>query len=257
MNTDLVIRGTDISDAWAQTVVAVAGEPDHRACHVVTRILDPTTENPDMRALADGALEDRGLASVETVANTLFPSALARQTTDPTLLGERYMALLPTLKDLSHENSRGTYFERLVNYETTDGPVNQIAELTRRLSVELATDGPVTARYEVALEQPTAALPVHQAHDNVRIGFPCLSLLSFQLDHGQLHVVAHYRSHYLLQRAYGNYLAVSRLLCYVCGQAGLAPGQVTIVAGYAQVDHFRAATVDTVRQYTSGEGLWA
>ncbi|TDE08492.1 hypothetical protein [Jiangella asiatica] len=256
MNTDLVIIGDDLSVAWARTVVAVAAEAKHRACHVITRIQDTTVEDPKIREMADGILADRRLPPVDTVVNTLFPVGLAARTTDPVDLAARYLKLLPTLKHLDRGNSRGTYFERLVNYETSDGHLNQIAELVRRLKVEMGTDGPKTARYEVALDQLTASLPVHHAeHDTNPMGFPCLSLLSFQLDNGHLHVVAHYRSHYLFQRAYGNYLAVCRLLGYVCRLAGLVPGRATIVAGYAQVDKHRASSVEVLREYLNTDQL--
>jgi len=261
MNTDLVIHGDNLSEAWARTVIAVAAEDKHKACHVITRIADPTAEDPRMREMADGILAVRDLAPISTVANTLFPRALARRTPGPEALGKRYLDLLPTLKHLNSENARGTYFERLVNYETPNGRLNQLAELVRRFKVEVAaaaksSTGPKTARYEVGFEQLTASLPVLEAeHDTNPIGFPCLSMLSFQLDDGHIHAIAHYRSHYLFQRAYGNYLAVCRLLCYVSEQVGLAPGHVTVVAGYAQVDKYRKSSVEALDKYLNNEQL--
>lgn len=256
MNTDLVIHGDSLSEAWARTVVVVAAAHEkHKAFHVVTRVADPTYEDERIREMADGILAEREMAAIATVANTLFPYALAQKTPDPEALGKRYMDLLPTLQRLDRENRRGTYFERLVNYETTTGHLNQLAELIRRLRQELAVrakskTGPKSARYEVPMEQLSATLPVSEAeHDTNPIGFPCLTLLSFQLDDDRLHVLAHYRSHYLFQRAYGNYLAVCRLLCYACDQTGLTPGQVTIVAGYATVDQHRATSVKVLDEY--------
>lgn len=261
MNTDLVIHGDTLSQAWARTVIAVAAEDKHRACHVITRIADPATQDPRIREMADGILTARNLAPVSTVANTLFPSALARRTPDPEALGKRYVDLLPTLKRLDKKNAHGTYFERLVNYETPNGRLNQLAELVRRFKVELAAatkpgTGRKTARYEVGLEQLTACLPVLEAgHDTNPMGFPCLSMLSFQLDDGHIHAIAHYRSHYLFERAYGNYLAVCRLLGYVCEQVGLAPGHVTVVAGYAQVDRYTKSSVEALHRYLHNEQL--
>jgi hypothetical protein len=84
VNTDLVIRGDTLSDAWARTVIAVADQHQHRACQVVTRIGDATTEDPQIRIMADGILAARHLPPVQTVANTLFPHALAVRTPDPT-----------------------------------------------------------------------------------------------------------------------------------------------------------------------------
>lgn len=262
MNTNLVIHGDNLSEAWARTVVAVAAaHKKHKAFHVVTRVSDPTYEDDRIREMADGILAERNMAPITAVANTLFPHALARRTSDPEALGKRYLDLLPMLQHLDRENRRGTYFERLVNYETTTGHLNQLAELIRRLKQEIAvrdnsTTGPKAARYEVPMEQLTANLPVSEAeHDTNPIGFPCLTLLSFQLDDDRLHVLAHYRSHYLFQRAYGNYLAVCRLLCYVCEQTGLTPSQATVVAGYAKVDQHRKASVAVLDEYLNSDLL--
>lgn len=261
MRTNLTIEGTSLSDAWARTVVEVATQEKHRACHVITRIADPTNEDPRIREMADGILAEHELDPVNTVANTLFPQALARSTPDPDALGKRYLNLLPTLKQLDSDNGRGTYFERLVNYEAPDGHLNQLAEVVRRLKQESAVaaksaTGAKHARYEVGLEQLTASLPVLEAdHDTNPIGFPCLTLLSFQLDDGRVHAIAHYRSHYLFQRAYGNYLAVCRLLCYICERSHLTPGEVTIVAGYAQVDRHRKSRVQVLNDYLTTDQL--
>ena len=261
MSTDLIVRGSNLSDAWARTVVAVAGQPGHKAFHVITRISDPTREDARIREMADGILLDRGLSPVVSVANTLFPHRLAQSTQDPNELGERYIRLLPRLKRLDCENRRGTYFERLVDYQSAAGPINQLAELIRRLEIEIgvrdhSTTGAKSARYEVPLDQPASSVQVSDAgRDTNPIGFPCLTLLSFQLDHDRLHAVAHYRSHYLFQRVYGNYLAVGQLLGYVCEQTGLEPGQVTSVAGYAQVDHHRTGSVKVLEEYLSSDQL--
>lgn len=261
MRTNLVIEGSNLSEAWARTVIEVAAERNNRACHVITRIADATHEDQGIREMADGILADHSLAPVSTVANTLFPQALARTTPNAEALGKRYLDLLPTLKHLDSGNSRGTYFERLVNYETPRGRLNQLAEVVRRLKQESAvaaksTTGGKHARYEIGMEQLTASLPVLEAeHDTNPIGFPCLTLLSFQLDDDRVHAIAHYRSHYLVQRAYGNYLAVCRLLCYICEQADLDPGGVTIVAGYAQVDRHRTSTVRVLDNYLKTDQL--
>ena len=73
MRTNLVIGGSNLSDAWARTVIELAAEDKHRACHVITRVADPTCEDAGIREMAEGILADRGLDPVSTVANTLFP----------------------------------------------------------------------------------------------------------------------------------------------------------------------------------------
>ena len=253
MKNDIVVTGENLSIAWARTLVAVADAPDHKAVHVITRIANPTVEDARIRELVDGMLDTLDCRPVETVANTIFPAAMAEQTPKPEDLAKRYQKALPTIKRLDRANRRGTYFDRLSNYPASDGTFrNQVAEIIRRIGVERDSNGgPKTARYEVGLVPFTADVPVQEpTRDTSTMDFPCLSFLSFQLDHGEvLHVVAHYRSHYLVQRAYGNYLAIGRLLAYICDRAGVTPGCMTVVAGYAQVELHTNSRVETIRPY--------
>lgn len=253
MKNDIAVAGENLSVAWARTLVAVADAPEHKAVHVVTRITTPIVEDPRIRELVDGMLKSLDCRPVETVANTIFPAAMAAQTPDPEDLATRYQTALPTIKRLDRANRRGTYFDRLSHYPASDGTfTNQVAEIIRRIGVERDSNGgPKTARYEVGLVPFAVDVPVQEpTRDTSTMDFPCLSFLSFQLDHGEtLHVVAHYRSHYLIERAYGNYLAIGRLLAYICDRAGITPGSMTVVAGYAQVDHCNNNRIETIRPY--------
>jgi hypothetical protein len=40
----------------------------------------------------------------------------------------------------------------------------------------------------------------------------------------------------MVQRAYGNYVGLGRLLAYVADQSGLQTGYLTVVAGLAQIE---------------------
>jgi hypothetical protein len=40
----------------------------------------------------------------------------------------------------------------------------------------------------------------------------------------------------MVKRAYGNYVGLGRLLAYVAEEAGLWTGQLTVVAGLAQIE---------------------
>jgi hypothetical protein len=248
-----IVSATTLSDAWLETLVQVVETPDRKLFHTVTRITEPTTENPAVRAAADDLLAALDYQPIETVANTLFPVQLANSSQDAAQLGERYRAMYPTIKRVQKSNRRGTYFGRLIEYPAENGPLDQISTLIRKLNQELAVDRPKSARYEVPIasglqdleesnhampdDDLTAALPIHVAgRDTSPMDFPCLSLCSFQLDHDRLHLTAHYRSQYLLQRGYGNYLGLARLQAYVADVAGIQPGQLLVVAGLAHAD---------------------
>jgi hypothetical protein len=73
--------------------------------------------------------------------------------------------------------------------------------------------------------------------DTIRMGgFPCLSHLSFQRDGQHLHLMAHYRHQLLVQRAYGNYLALGLLQGYIATAADLHVGQLSVNAGLATLE---------------------
>lgn len=245
------ITGTSVSDAWLRTVISVNAIPGQRCYHAVTRIAQPDAQVPEIRAAADWLSERRGYPAINTVANTIFPEALAVTCTDHEELTERYRRIYGIVRDLDKANRRGTYFGRLVSYPTSQGPQDQLGDLLRKLRVELSSGAPKAARYEINTSLPTAnsdqkhesevlacqAVPIYSTgNDNSAMGFPCLSFCSFQLDGGALHMVAHYRSQYLIKRGYGNYLGLSRLLCYVCRIVELHVGELMVVAGSVAVD---------------------
>ena len=248
------VHGSTLSEAWLNAVQVVDAAPGRRLFHLVTRISDPVTEEPCIRAAADTLLRDLGLAPVDTVANTIFPAQLAATSAGPGELAQRYRRMYPTLRRLHKSNRKGTYFGRIVAHPAAGGERDQLADLIERLNTELRTRGPKSARYEMNItgpgelaqpaekcpaEEPSDGGPVHvyaAGKDTSPMGFPCLSFCSFQLDGDTLHMVAQYRYQYLIERGYGNYLGLGRLLGYVCTTVGLRPGQLMIIAGAAAVD---------------------
>lgn len=253
------VNEENLSSAWLETCRAVSGLPEWRAFHHVTRIAHPTVENPAIRQAIDELLSEYDLDPVETVSNTIFPAAMAKRCETPAQLAERYRRAYPRIKKFPG-NDKGTYFGRIVAYpHGKNQQYDQLNRLLEKFQTERSTRGPMSARYEVSLECPESdALGTNDAgqvpvsvsakevtgtasivvpiNNTARMRFPCLSMCSFQLDGEHIHMVAHYRSHYLIQRAYGNYLGLGRILGYVARETGLAVGELMVVAGYAQID---------------------
>ena len=249
-----IVSAHTVSRAWLETTLMVNAATEQKLFHTVTAVDDPLTEDPDIRQACDALLLARGLPSVETVANTIFPAAMAATAGDPSELSARYREMYPRLRRFPG-NTKGTYFGRLVAYPSPGGDVDQLVLLVKRLRQELTTRGPMGARYEVAVVEPgdhgvgddhDSSLSVHAAHrDTGRRAFPCLSMCSFNLDNDKLHLLAHYRYEYLVTKGYGNYLGLARLLQYVAYQTGLGVGQMTIVSGRTHVD----APKQAIRQH--------
>lgn len=262
----------DVSMAWLAACQALMSGP-RIAYHTVVRIENPVGEDSTVRAGLDRILEAHKLQPVRTVANTIFPAAIAATSLDHLELSSRYLAVQPALKRLSSKNDRGTYFGRLIAFPGPAGPVNQLDVIVTRLRKEIAKKGtgtgPLTACCEAAfidpgsegadasLEAPvTVVAQVLTPGTDTRFpGFPCLSHCSFQLDRqGTLHAMAQYRSQLMVERAYGNYLGLGLLLSYIAGCAGLHCGELTVTAGYAELEYRRdvAALISATQLKAAG-----
>ncbi|WP_329546456.1 hypothetical protein OG548_21035 [Streptomyces sp. NBC_01356] len=257
-----VAAGT-VTEAWLGAAKTLLNIPDHRATHMMVHIAEPTREDLGTRGDVDHLMDDQNYQSVETIANTIFPRALAASSRDHIHLAQRYAAMYPVLQKRWRRNKFGTYFGRITAYPTAKGPVNQLAAVINHLMIENRTPNPKTARFETTFAVPGRDGPTEDVvgfadvdgkavaifepgeDRNRAMAFPCLSHCSFQLGRdGRVHALAHYRSQYLLQRAYGNYLGLGRLLDYVATSAGLQTGELTVVAGYVQLE----AAVTAVRR---------
>lgn len=237
----IAVEAADVSTAWLEAARRLAWDPKRKADGTVVRICEPVGEIPAVREAMDELLEAQELQSVETVANTIFPEAIARSSLDHAELVDRYVRMYPTLRKLDTQNRSGTYFGRLIQYPTGKGLFDQIGAVIRRIGIEQAGGNPKQARYEASLAVPDEMamnVPVYvPGTDNSPMSFPCLSHCSFQLDtDGYVHLLASYRSQYLVKRGYGNYLGLGRLLAHVARQTRRQVGHLTVVAGLAHLE---------------------
>lgn len=255
--TLISVEASNISTAWLAAVRRLDGQPKRKAIHTVTRIVDPVGETPVVRAAVDELLAVHDLQGVDTVANTIFPEAIARSCRDHAHLVERYLRMYPVLRERFGKNKRGTYFGRLIHYPAADKPFDQIGAVINRILIERHGGNPKQARYEAtaAFPEDTASAPIYlPGSDNSPMAFPCLSHCSFQTDtEGQVHLLATYRSQYLVQRGYGNYLGLGRLLAHVAGQSGLQAGHLTVVAGLAHLESLITPTRVVLARFADGD----
>ena len=137
-------------------------------------------------------------------------------------------------------NPRGTYFERMVAWPGPgDAEFNQLDQAVRRLRSARDRGHLRGHEYEIGLAMPAdeVAVPVLVAgKDRNTRGFPCLSHLSFSLLHGAVNLLAVYRSHDFISRAYGNYLGLGRVLQFVAHESGFPAGELTCVSASATAE---------------------
>lgn len=228
MNPPIQVGGPSPTAAWAEMCRALLAVDGHAAYHTVARI-GTSSVDQTQQDLVDQLLDTRGHQPTDTVANTIFPSALAARCAGIDELVAKYRSLYPRLKAFG-KNRGGTYFGRLVDYPDSPDRGNQLGHVVEKLKRE--TDGShKSSIYECAVYHPE-----HDAGKS--LNFPCMSSCAFHLDAngGRLFFVAQYRNQHLVERGLGNYLGLARLRDYVAKEAGLEPAELMIVAGHAKLE---------------------
>lgn len=251
-----------ISQAWISVLEAVNVEADGTATNVMVTIPSPSVQDViDVRQVLDLELSCRGQYEVNTVANTLFPSAFypARSHSwEPWLpsagIGElddaanqlyaEYLAILPSLRRIP-ANARGTYFSRMISWPGKTGTgVNQLKDRIDFLRKERANGRATSNACDLVIagdgdEQVAAAgvgIQEYAATDRRPQGFPCLVHIDVSVHNGSLSLTAVYRHWHLITRAYGNMVGLTRLQAFLCQQTGFALGELVVVAGYANAE---------------------
>ncbi|RBY78610.1 hypothetical protein DQ239_08720 [Blastococcus sp. TF02-09] len=254
----------NLSEAWLRTLEHVVASGGH-AVNVITTVENPlAAECGQVRAAIDEVLTvghrgDVRLQSVETVAGTIFPRDLYADTgliyrvdldaeerakLDASAAGlyDAYVDVLPLLTT-DQANNRGTYFGRMVSWPgKAGGGRNQLADRVTRLRRSLDTGKAqrnledVAVGGEAELIDDCPGLQIYAASDRRERGFPCLVHVDLTLYQGRLSMAATYRHQYLMTKAYGNLLGLSRLLGFLAQQTGFGVGELMVNATFADAE---------------------
>ena len=221
----------DCASAWREAVCAVDRLPGDQAYNVILDIADPlaATGLDDPRIAAVNALLKPHDKSVETVANTIFPSQLYYRYGAPAF----FQAFTERVLKKVRKNCRwsGYYFERMIHVPRVGGdPINQLWEIVGRIK-----DPSVKAnnKFELSLFDPDRDV------DDSPYGGQCLSFLSFKLLPGPqktLTLTAMYRNHFYVEKLLGNLIGLGRLMEFVAHEAGLKVGSLTVISTHAEID---------------------
>ncbi len=134
----------------------------------------------------------------------------------------------------------GTYFRRMTYYEEAGKVENQLMNIIEAIKKRQKLS---KAAYTALIQQPGG--------ETVRtMGGPCLNYLAIQAERSQqsgrpiLGILAVYRNHDFLKRAYGNYWGLCNLAQFLSSEAGGEPGPLTCLSSHAYVSDKKLALRD-------------
>lgn len=231
-----LIEADNLSVGWA-TIVRELMKPGMRTISPLVFSLsgfnedgDPV-ETPTIRIALDQMLHDIGKRDCENVAFTIFPQKHYQLSG-----GERadffelYREAFPRIQELNPRNNRkGSYFQRLVDYEGGNVGFNQLDWILNEYE-----RNPSTRRSKW---QATTFDPYRDFSSTAQLEFPCLQQVSFTFsDNDGLIVNAFYATQQIIRKAYGNYLGLSRLGKFMAHEMQLKLERLNVFIGVAQAD---------------------
>jgi hypothetical protein len=155
-----------------------------------------------------------------------------------------YVDMLPVLTT-DRANSRGTYFGRMISWPgKTGNGHNQLADRVRYLRAarnanrqqQNVDDIAVGGEGDIPLETLDVGMQIYAANDRRQRGFPCLVHIDLTLYENKLSMMAVYRHQYLVTKAYGNLLGLTRLLRFLTEQTGYEAGELVVHATMADTE---------------------
>ncbi len=221
----------DCARAWREAVRAVDAEPGHEAvqCDYRCRRSNRQRHAQDARIEIVDAFLSGYDKSMETVANTIFPTGLYHRYGAPAFFDVFRDNVLKKVR--RSERWSGYYFERMMQYPTPTGePTNQLWDIVERICDEHVR---ALNKFELSLFDPMRDV------DNSPYGGQCLSFLSFKLVPGvtkTLTLTAVYRNHFYIEKLLGNLIGLGRLMAFVARETNTAVGALTVVSTHAEID---------------------
>lgn len=184
-----------------------------------------------IRNAVENFLVAEGKKDVENIAWTIFPQRYWDMSDDRTEFFNMFRDAFPRVQKFNAKNNgRGSYFQRLVDFEGDgEGRVDQLEWI---LSEYERDPGRRVSKWQASTFDP------RRDHlDWPQLEFPCLQQVSFTFDGGEgLIINAFYATQQLARKGYGNYLGIARLGAFMASQMNRRLVRMNVFVGAAKMD---------------------
>jgi thymidylate synthase len=237
INEPVCVVCDDFQEVWLEVArLLMASHWELR--NLIVQIKNPGVLDQQFHDKISAFAQSEGLLGPKHVAYTIFPHGLYRNKGNATALFTAYNRSRGLFERLHRlKPGWGTYFRRMTHYEGTKGTVNQLDNI---ITAVRNRENLSRAAYTIVIQRPGG--------ETVRpVGGPCLNYIAVQAKSGQsgqpliLGLLAVYRNHDFLERAYGNYWGLCNLLMFLAQEVGGTPGPLTCLSSHAYVSDKKMA----------------
>jgi hypothetical protein len=241
-----VLETSNLSIGWASVLDCLAkpGVNDISPLSLSITGFDErgvAAEIPAIRNAIDNLLSIKGKRDTENIAWTIFPerywqmSAGSRET-----FFEIFREAFPRIQDFNPQNNRrGSYFQRMVDFEGGGKGINQLKWI-----LDEYDRNPSGRRSKW---QATTFDPYRDMSSTAQLEFPCLQQVSFTFSGKDgLVVNAFYATQQIVHKGYGNYLGLARLGAFMAFQMKRRLERLNVFVGIAKMDKIGKTDSDFV-----------
>ncbi|MDE0179677.1 MAG: thymidylate synthase [Gammaproteobacteria bacterium] len=250
----VMIDDTNLSRAWARLLLHVLRGSGTEVAPLILSLsgFDPNgqaTEDPTVRAALDDLLKRKGYNKVESVAFTIFPQSVWRISRgDRNRLFALYRETFPRWQAMNRRaNGRGLYFERMVMYGRGPCDGNQLEWILSQFNTRKGV--------RRSMLQATTFDPGRDHVGSAQLGFPCLQQVSFAPTPAGLVTNAFYATQQIFDKAYGNYLGLTRLSAFMAQEMGMSPARLNVMVGVAKLERINKSDIDLEPLVAASEAL--
>jgi len=241
----LMIEEDNLSVAWARLFLEIKTNAGFERSPIFVSVtmneLGEPNEDFDIKSALDAELKikktkyEKKLSPTDTIANTIFPINQWLPHKDKELLYRKYMTTWPLVKK-DTGNTHGTYFNRLISFSG-----NLASEEINQLDKIIDTWKHYKSKNKYPRRSALQASIFDPRKDHTRgpmLGFPCMQQVAFTPDgNGGLIVSGFYAMQYVFEKAYGNYLGLSRLGVFMAHELGLKLVRLNVLINVGKLEY--------------------
>jgi len=234
MNIPIVISEKSFQVAWAKAVKELSLNK-WEAWNVIVQIDNPELINNDFNILLNEFAKSKNFLPPKHVAHTIFPQSFFTKGISRDKFYRNYSRFFNRPRD-NPRSGWGTYFLRMVNYQTKEGEIDQLGRIIDNINNR-------TKNYKVCY---TIIIPYPDKDLNRTRGGPCLNYLTIQPEiinnstSRVINLLAVYRNHDFTNRTYGNYLGLCNFIKYIAYETKSKVGKLTCVSSHAYFDGYNS-----------------
>jgi thymidylate synthase len=214
--------------AWAKALNALQ-DSKWKVWNLVVQINAPELYDNTINSYFVELAKNNKLIKPNHVAHTIFP-VFYKEGMTRDVLYRQYIRWYKLSRKMEHKGW-GTYFDRMIRYEFTEKThTDQLGRIIDNINNRTRNYG----------ASHVMVIPYPHRDVNKQMGAPCLNYITVQVEYADVsreqklvNLLAVYRNHDFLERAYGNYWGLCNLLKYIAYETNSQIGTLTSVSSCA------------------------